>query len=104
MCVGVTENWDCDTVEGRAGRVVAAVLFGPRPGMLRGKQVENRGSVVLKSVFDQDFEAKSVIVPSMSRSTSMSSVLLSVTPVSEELPLQTPFWSDRTLIQFRFIG
>ena len=70
--------------------------------MLRGKQVENRGSVVLNSAFDQDFETVSAIVPSMSRSTSMSSVLLSVTPVSEELPLQTPPWSDRILSQFSF--
>ena len=90
MCVGVTENCDCDNVGGRVGRLVATVLLGPRPGMLRGKQVENKGSVVLNSVFDHDFEAKSSIVPSISRSTSISSVLLSLTPVSEELPLQTP--------------
>ena len=90
MCVGVTENCDCDNDGGRVGRLVATVLLGPRPGMLIGKQVENKGSVVLNSVFDHDFEAKSSIVPSMSRSTSISSVLLSLTPVFEELPLQTP--------------
>lgn len=67
--------------------------------MLRGKQVENKGSVVLNSVFDHDFEAKSSIVPSISRSTSMSSVLLSLMPVSEELPLQTPSLSERILIK-----
>lgn len=104
MCVGVTENCDCDNDGGRVGSVVATVLLGPRPGMLRGKQVENRGSVVLNSASDQVFEAKSSIVPSISRSTSMSSVLSSLTPVSEELPLQTPPWSDRILIQFGFIG
>ncbi len=98
MCVGVTENCDCDNVGGRVGRVVATVLLGPRPGMLRGKQVENKGSVVLNSAFDHDFEAKSSIAPSMPRSTSMSSVLSSLTPVSEELPLQTPPWSDCILI------
>ena len=104
MCVGVTENCDGDTDEGRVGRVVAAVVLGPRPGMLRGKQVENRGSVVLNSAVDQALEAKSAIVPSSSRSTSMSSVLSSLTPVSEELPLQTPPWSDSKLVQFSFLG
>ena len=104
MCVGVTENCDCDAVEGRVGSVVAAVLLGPRPGMLRGKQVENRGSVVLNRAVDQDLEAKSAIVPSSPRSTSMSSVLSSLTPVSEELPLQTPPWSDSILIQLNFTG
>ena len=72
--------------------------------MLRGKQVENRGSVVLNRAVDQDLEAKSAIVPSSPRSTSMSSVLSSLTPVSEELPLQTPPWSDSILIQLNFHG
>ena len=98
MRVGVTEGCDCDNVGRRVGRLVAIVLLGPRPGTLIGKQVEYRGSVVLYSVLDHDFEAKSSIVPSMSRSTSISSVLSSLTPVSEELPLQTPFLSGSILI------
>ena len=104
MCVGVTEGCDCDDVGRRVGKLVATVLLGPRPGTLIGKQVENRGSVVLNRVFDQDFEANSSIVPSMSRSTSMSSVLSSLTPVSEELPLQTPFLSDRLSIKSGLAG
>lgn len=104
MCVGLTEICDCDNDGGRVGRLVATVLLGPRPGMLTGKQVENRGSVVLNSVFDHDFDAKSSIVPSMSRSTSISSVLSSLTPVCEELPLQTPSWSDRILVKSSSIG
>ena len=72
--------------------------------MLTGKQVENKGSVVLNSVFDHDFEAKSSIVPSMSRSTSISSVLSSLTPVFEELPLQTPSLSDEILIKSSLTG
>ena len=104
MCVGVTENCDCDNDGGRVGRVVATVLLGPRPGMLRGKHVEKRGSVVLNNAFDHDFEAKSSIVPSTLRSTSMSSVLSSLTPVSVELPLQTPPWSDSILIRSTFIA
>jgi len=49
--------------------------------------------VVPNSLSDQDGVVESPSSASMSRSTSMSRLLLSLMPVVEELPVQTPLWS-----------
>ena len=79
------------------GRVGTLVWTGARPGMLIGKQAEGSGVDQLKSSFDQEGFTSEPRVASMSRSTSMSSSLVSLMPVVEEpgVWLQTPSCSVR---------
>lgn len=67
-----------------------AVLLGARPGIWSGKHWEAMGSVNVKRGFDHDGVTESPNFAVTSRSTAMSSLLSSLTPVVEGLPVQTP--------------
>jgi len=90
MCVGAIDTDEIGIVVAIVG---IAVLVGESPEMLIGKHCEGRGTVVPNSLSDQDGVVESPSLASMSRSTSISRLLLSLMPVVEELPVQTPLWS-----------